>query len=156
MRFNIYKFVLQPFLFIVLVQLFSCSPGACFEQTESLVKATMYDLATLKPLAPDSLTLYGLDRDTNKIYNKALKLLTVEFPLNAGTDSCKFIIRINGITDTLGFIYSSFPHLLSKECGYTFFYTLDTAVHTTNAIDSIHIINKTITTFNEENIRIFY
>ena len=52
---------------------------------------------------------------------------------------CKFVIRINGINDTIEFIYSSYTHLLSKECGYTFSYNLDTAIHSINIIDSISI-----------------
>ena len=70
--------------------------------------------------------------------------------------ACKFVIRINGINDTLEFSYSSYTYLLSKECGYTFFFTLDTVIHSSNIIDSISIEKKTITTFNEENMRIFY
>jgi hypothetical protein len=136
--------------------LHSCSLGSCFEETESLVKATFYDMETGKTLAPDSLTVYGLDMDTSKIYNKTANLLKAKFPLNAADISCIFIIMINGITDTMEFSYSSYPHLLSKECGYTFFYTIDTESHTTNEIDSISITKNTITTYEEENIRIFY
>ena len=113
-------------------------------------------METGKTLAPDSVTLYGVNMDTLEIYDKTANLKSAEFPLNAEEQDCKFVIRINGINDTMEFIYSSYPHLLSKECGYTFFYTLDTDTHTTNAIDSISIIKNTITTFNEENIRIFY
>ena len=136
--------------------LHSCSLGSCFEETESLVKATFYNMETGKTLAPDSLTVYGLDNDTTKIYNKTAKLLKAKFPLNAADTSCIFIIRINGITDTMKFSYNSYPHLLSKECGYTFFYNLDTAIHSINIIDSISFDKKTITTFNEENMRIFF
>ena len=147
-------------LFVILAGfvlfLHSCSLGSCFEETESLVKATFYNMETGKTLAPDSLTVYGLDKDTTKIYNKTANLLKAKFPLNAADISCIFIIRINGITDTMEFSYSSYPYLLSKECGYAFFYTLETEAHTSNTIDSISISKSTITTYDEENIRIFY
>ena len=113
-------------------------------------------METGKPLAPDSLTLYGLDMDTVKIYDKTAKLLTALIPLNAAVNNCIFIIRINGITDTLDLQYTGYPQLLSKECGYTYFFNLDTTAYTTNAIDSISVIKLNITTHNEENIRIFY
>jgi hypothetical protein len=134
----------------------SCTLGSCFDETESRVKATFYSFETGKPLAPDSVTLYGINMDTLKIYDKTTYLKSAEFPLYAAEPACKFVIRINGINDTLEFIYSSYTHLLSKECGYTFFYNLDTAIHSINIIDSISFDKKTITTFNEENIRIFY
>jgi hypothetical protein len=138
------------------VYLHSCTLGSCFEETESFVKANFYSMETGKAHAPDSLTVYGQDMDTNKIYNKTVNVLTAKFPLNAADNKCSFIVRINGIADTLEFSYISYSHLLSKECGYTFFYTLDTDVHTANEIDSISIIKSTITTYNEENIRIYY
>ena len=113
-------------------------------------------METGKSLAPDSVTLYGVNMDTLEIYDKTTKLKSAELPLYAEKQASKFVIRINGITDTLEFSYSSYPHLISKECGYTFFFTLDTVIHSVNIIDSISIEKKTITTFNEENLRIFY
>jgi hypothetical protein len=134
----------------------SCAAGSCFDETESRVKATFYSVETHKPLTADSVTLYGINMDTMKIYDKTLNLKSAEFPLYAAEPGCTFVIRINGINDTLQFRYSSYPHLLSKECGYTYFFNLDTAIHSVNIIDSISIDKKTITTFNEENMRIFF
>jgi predicted nucleic-acid-binding Zn-ribbon protein len=113
-------------------------------------------MATAKTLAPDSVTLYGVNMDTLEIYDNTTKLQIAELPLYAAEQVCKFVLRINGINDTLEFRYSSYPHLLSKECGYTYFFNLDTVIHSVNIIDSISIEKKTITTFNEENLRIFY
>jgi hypothetical protein len=134
----------------------SCTPGSCFDETEARVKATFYSLETGKILAPDSISLYGIDMDTNKIYDRDLKVQSAEFPLKASDVSCKFIIKINGVTDTMEFSYSNYPYLLSKECGYTYFYDLDTVVHSFNTIKSVSFEKKTITTFNEENMRIYY
>ncbi|MDP3003236.1 MAG: DUF6452 family protein [Bacteroidales bacterium] len=138
--------------------LLSCTPESCFEETESFLKATLYLNETGILRAPDSLTVYGLNMETNKLYDKTKKIQIALLPLNASTTNCLYIIRINGITDTLVLNYSSYPHLVSKECGYTFYHKLisDSITYTTNAIDSIYIRKNTITTFNEENIRIFY
>ena len=138
--------------------LFSCTADSCFEQTESFLKASFYNNATGKLQAPDSLTIYGLNMDTIKLYNKAANVQPALMPLNSATDNCVYIISINGITDTLEFSYISYPHLLSKECGYTFYHTLDTGppVYTKHAIYDIYVGKRNITTVNEENIRIFY
>jgi hypothetical protein len=156
MKYSINKLVLQPLLIIILVHLSSCTPGSCIDETESMVKATFYSNETLKPVEPDSVTLYGVNMDTLLLYDKQVKLKSAEFPLYAAADECKFVLRINGINDTIEFRYTSSTHLLSKECGYTFFFDLDTAIHTVNIIDSISIVKNSITTFNEENMRIFY
>ena len=140
----------------LIVFLISCAPGSCFEVTESFVKASFYNNTTKILQAPDSLTVYGLNMETNKLYNNILKVQPALLPLNASADTCKYIIKINGVADTLEFRYSSYPHLISKECGYTFYHNIDTVISTTNTIFYIYISNSNVTTVNEENIRIFY
>jgi hypothetical protein len=144
------KYFQLSVLLIALVQLISCTPQSCQEETQSLVKANFYQTGTGKLQAPDSITLYGLGRDS-MIYYKALKIQTINIPLNPASDTSSFILKINGITHTLMFIYSSYPHLLSKECGFTFYQYLDTIF----GVD-FDYTNRNITTINEENIRIFY
>jgi hypothetical protein len=146
------------FLSGLLLFLNSCTPQSCFDQTDAFLNATLYLNKTGKLLAPDSLTIYGIDKESNKLYNKTKSITTAILPLNASASYSTFIIRINGITDTLELRYSSYPHLISKECGYTFYHNLisDSLAYSKNIIDSIYIRNNNITTINEENIRIFY
>ena len=136
--------------------LFSCAPEACFVETNSFLKATFYNDSTKKIIAPDSLTLTGLDQPDKKIYDKSSRVQPALFPLDASTGSCKFRILINGVADTIEFRYTSYPHLISKECGYTFYHNLDTFFYSKNTIDYIYRSSNRITTANEENIRIFY
>jgi hypothetical protein len=154
----------KNFLLSLLISLIfvSCTPEHCFEGTESFLKARFYDKTELKAFPPDSVTLYGLTMDSAKIYNNSIKLDPAMIPLNPATDSVSFLIKINGIADTMTIFYSSYYHFLSKECGFTYYHDLkpnfasDTIVYTRNAIDSIYINKIVITTENEENIRIYY
>ncbi len=140
----------------VILCLTSCTPGSCFEETNAYLKAYFYSFETRKALPPDSLTVYGLNMSSKKIYDKTLKKQPAYLPLNALSPNCSFIIRINGKTDTLSFTYTSYPHLISKECGYTFYHTIDTPVYSTNIINTIEVRKNTVTTLHDENIRIFY
>jgi predicted nucleic-acid-binding Zn-ribbon protein len=153
---NLYFVITLLILACTGLYLNSCTTGSCLDETEARVKGTFYSMETGKALAPDSVTLYGVNMDTLEIYDKTTNLKSAELPLYADEQVCKFVISINGINDTLEFHYTDYPHLLSKECGYTFFFTLDTIINSVNIIDSISIEKKTITTFNEENLRIFY
>jgi len=132
----------------------SCAPEACFEETNAYLKATFYSNSSKEKETPDSLTVTGLGI-TDKIYDREQGVQPALFPLDSSNDTSVFIVRINDITDTIQFIYSSYPHLISKECGYTFFHTLDT-FHTTKDIFYIYRNSNNITTANEENIRIFF
>lgn len=153
------KFIPENHIIIIsgiLLLLSSCATQTCFEETESFVKVSFYDKLTKELLPPDSVTIYGMSMDTNKLYDNSKKLQPALLPLNNATDNCVFIISINGINDTVGFTYSSFPHLVSIECGYTYYHDMDTASYTKNIIDSISLSNRKITTLNGENVRIFY
>jgi hypothetical protein len=147
------------FVFLILILpgfiffLVSCSQGSCFEETESYLKASFYVKKTRT--APDSLTLYGLNNDSI-IYYKKTSVQPALIPLNASQERCVFVIIINGVTDTIEFRYSSYPHMISKECGYTFYHHLDSVIPKYHAIKDIYYSNKTITNLNVENIRIYY
>jgi len=136
--------------------LISCTPGSCFEETTSFMKASFYETGTGRLNPPDSLTMHGINKEADTLYNKALKVQPALFPFDAGDNTCGFMVRINGISDTLVVWYTSYPHLISKECGLTYFHTLDSIFVTKNLVDTVIISNSKISTVNEENIRIFY
>jgi hypothetical protein len=141
-------------LIITVIQ--SCTPESCYEDTVSQVKSGFYQTGTGASIIADSVSLYGLEMASTPIHDKSRDLAGVNFPLDPSTGSCSFIFIINGITDTVTFNYSSFPHLISKECGYSMFHTLESYISTRNLIDTILIPNRNITIPNEENIRIFF
>jgi hypothetical protein len=133
----------------------SCTPESCIDDTEAFLGAT-FSSPALNQQAPDSLTVYGYGRDTAKIYSASRLINIASLPLNPSAQSTVFALNINGITDTISFYHYSYPHLISRECGYTYNHTLDSLTHTSNIIDSVWIRNNLITTTNEDNIRIFY
>jgi len=134
----------------------SCTPGSCFEETNAYVKATFILENTGKVAAPDSISLYGIGMDARTIYKKSRNVSPALIPLDASSEQCGFVIKINGVNDTISFTYSTYLHMLSKECGYTYWHTIETPVYTTNIIDKIAVNKNTITSLSEENIRIYY
>jgi len=150
---------LQVFAIIIIsgfsLLLSSCLEVSCIDETEAFVKAGFYSYSSKTSAVPDSVTLYGLNM-AERIYNKAKITPPALIPLDDSASVSLFVIKINGINDTIEFQYWSFPHLISKECGYSIFHNVDTIFHTKHAIDSISRVNKNITTENVENIRIFY
>jgi hypothetical protein len=135
---------------------YSCSPGACFDETTAFMKASLYSNSTGNLTAPDSLSSWGDGMDTSKIYTAQKSLKQALFPLDASSESCTFVIKINNVYDTLTAWYSTYPHLISKECGYTFYHNIDSLNATNHKIVRITITKNSITTLSEENIRIYY
>ncbi|MGA1978180.1 MAG: DUF6452 family protein [Bacteroidales bacterium] len=149
-------FISAVFITGITLSSVSCSTGACFNETNAYMKASFYIDSSSTVMAPDSLTLYGIGMDTNLIYKAETGLTLAQIPLNDSTSSCTLVMKINTVFDTLTAWYSTYPHVLSKECGYSFYHTLDSLKYTKHIIDKITIIKNTITTASEENIRIYY
>jgi hypothetical protein len=143
-------------LLIILRFSSSCTPAACIGETTAFLKGGFYKTGTSTPLVADTVTIFGIGKDSAKIYSKALKVSLIQLPLDASSDKCSFVMKINSTIDTLTFEYSSYPHMISKECGVTFFYILESCRWRGSIIDTINIRNNNIRTINEENIRIFY
>jgi hypothetical protein len=137
------------------MEMMSCTPESCLEETVAKVKIPFYLYSTQQIKAPDSLTIYGLNTGSDKIYNSSKSIRRAELPLDPLAESCCFVIRINGVTDTLLITYDSYPHLISKECGYTYYHTIDSLTFLNN-IFMIIKKNMFVTTANGENFRIYY
>jgi hypothetical protein len=144
------------FLLIIIKSLASCTPSACLGETTAFINAGFYTTGTGKPLKLDSITVFGIGNSSNKLFSKITNVSSIKLPLDATATTCGFVMKINKDIDTLRLIYSSFPFLISKECGFTFFYNLDSCIWSGSVIDTINIRNKKVTIYNEENIRIFY
>lgn len=156
MRLSIFPVVVISALWAMLIS--SCTPGACFEETGAFIKASFYENEGKMAMPPDSVTLWGSGMEEKKIYNRSTRVQPALLPLDASSGEVTFVIRINGVDDTVSFRYSSYPHFISKECGYTFFHNLDEDYYsaTSNIIDTIVFRKSSVTTENEENIRIYY
>jgi len=142
------------FTVFILFRIFSCTPQGCLEETDVMVRGSFYQTGTGKIRTIDSITFTGVGVDTTRIYDKALNISSISIPLNSGSDTSVFIMKLNGIADTVTFICKSFPHFISKECGYVFFHSIENVTNTRTDVDFL-ISNRFTSTANEENIRIF-
>lgn len=134
----------------------ACTPEGCLEETESFLKAAFYSSATGTPVRPDSITVYGNGMESMKIYSGHRQISIARFPLNPSSGSSDFVLKINTGTDILSVTYSSYVHLISKECGYSFNHIIESISTSNNLIDSVRVINPQITNENLENIRIYF
>ncbi len=141
---------------LILPAMQSCTPESCYQETVSQVKAGFYKTGTGENISADSITIHGLEMAASPLVKNTKNLKGVAFPLDPSGESCSLVFIINGINDTVTFHYTSFPHLISKECGYTIYNTLHSYTSTRHLIDTILIRNRNIRMPYEENIRIFF
>ncbi|MBE0673191.1 MAG: hypothetical protein IH591_00880 [Bacteroidales bacterium] len=141
---------------IMTVATLSCAPESCYEDTTSAAMAGFYETGTGINISPDSVTVFGAGSVNDTLWFSQKNIKSVNIYLDPSSPSCSYVFIINGIQDTITFNYSSFPHLISKECGYSMFHTVETCTSTKNIIDTVIIRNRNITIPYEENIRIFF
>jgi len=133
----------------------ACASEGCYDDTEAnvIINLRETDAETISKI--DSITIYGLGSELDSIYTNA-SILKADLPLNADAGYSEFVI-INGlIADTIRIHYSSNLWFVSKACGYSYNHILESVEFTKNRIDTVLIINESVTIADEENIRTFF
>lgn len=133
----------------------SCTSEGCYKETDADLIVSLRETVTEIITAQDSITIYGVGMEDSTIYNNA-NILTANLPLDATGGYSEFVV-INGlIADTISLWYSSNISFISKACGYSYIHTIESLKFTRHKIDTILIINESVTTNDEENIRTFF
>ncbi len=136
----------------------SCeSEKSCEQPTVSMLKAGFYSVQDSIPEAAsvDNFTVYGIGRADSLLYDQANSVVNFDLLLSPSGDTTGFVLTLGAKTDTVVFLYSRELHLLSMECGFATYYYIENINNTSNAIDSIKVVNKKVTTGDEENIQIY-
>jgi predicted nucleic-acid-binding Zn-ribbon protein len=94
-------------------------------------------------------------------YDSLIFPLGSVFTISLSPDSnvCRWVVETDTtshIFDTLTFRYKANLQFLSNACGYTDFYTLDTVQTTHKFIDSVHIVNSSVTNnVNTKHVQVY-
>jgi hypothetical protein len=104
----------------------------------------------------NSLTVYALAKPDNLIYDNQNNVSSIELPLNPLDDECAFVLSYNESADTLWFSYHREEHLISVECGFTLFFTIQNVDHTTHFMEALGINNAYVTNNFDEHIKVYF
>lgn len=136
----------------------SCTKESCDQDTDAFLNAGFYSGQAEEEdekISIDSLDIYALNVPDSLIYSM-VTLDHVSLPLNPAASSCAFVLVNGGRADTIEIFYSSRLQLLSMACGYIYFHEIEEITHTSNDINYISIINKSVNPGEQENIQIFF
>jgi hypothetical protein len=82
------------------------------------------------------------------------------FQLSDLNDVCQWVLQpdtLSPVRDTLTFYYRRQLSFLSNACGYTYFYNIDSVTTSRNAIDSVQLGSRDVTSnASVENLRIYF
>ena len=145
-------------LFIFLYH--SCSDSDVCTDTDliSRVNAGFYvrDSIEERDTVLSNVTLYSLLRPDSLIYDAALSLGRLEFPLPHTTEeNTSFVLQVDSLSDTIDIWHTPNSQLFSYACGFytthnIFWYSFDTTF-----IDTIFLPDPNINLNDAENLKIF-
>lgn len=141
---------------ILVMSAYSCSDKACYEEMDPLMYTSLLESGTGASKKADSVRVIAASSSghVNLVRQSSVTFFTM--PLDPANDQSVFYVIINGVTDTAVLTYTRQPHLVSAECGYTFFSELTGLTTTHNIIDTLIIESKSVNLDGEKNLRLFY
>lgn len=109
-----------------------------------------------KAVGVEGISIYGLGREDSLIY----EIDTISYALlqlSPAADTVGFVFDYGSFSDTISFLYKTNKHFESIECGFIANFDIDTVKYSENAIDSVALIDNTITSEDEqEHVKIFF
>ncbi len=146
------------YLIVLILAAVSCSDSdVCDQKIRVTLKVQFLaaDEGNEKDTLLQYVTVYGIAREDSLLYDTAVNIQSIELPLDPASANLRFVIKIGSVSDTLNLNYGSSMQFVSYACGFSPVYHLNTIVFTYHNFDSIHIVNRTVDTENEENLKIF-
>ena len=143
--------------------LYSCNDGnRCYESVDTMM-VTSVSVDSFKNVK--SLVIKGVNRNDvgDTIVSDTLSTLTkrIALPLSLSADSTGFVIKTNGIIDTLYIRHKMTINFISENCGFAPNYLIS-GFRFTRGIDSVKLSDAKVNpksiekTTNDQNIRIYF
>lgn len=141
---------------IIALSVESCSDKACYEEMDPLMYTSLLESGTGASKKADSVRVLAASSSGQVTLYKQNSVTFFTLPLDPANERSEFYFIVNGVSDTAVLTYTSRPHLVSAECGYTFLSELTGLRTTHNIIDTLIIENKSVNLDGEKNLRLFY
>lgn len=147
--------------FLISCTLFSCENYKdCNSPVQTSLGIGFYQMVngTQQDSILPALTMYGIGR-ADSLLSDSVSSSSIYVPLNQNVDTSAFFLQPDSTAatgDTVTVKYKRSLQFVSSGCGFTTFYTIDTAYSTYHFIDSIALTTKSIVTTNAINIQIYY
>jgi hypothetical protein len=131
----------------------------CEDVTSVLFRAGFYaidDNDQESVLSIDSLSVYGVGRPDNLIYNNQRNVSRIELPVHPAIDSTGYVLEFpGGLSDTLWITYQRNLNLISVECGFGMFFDIERFACTETVIGSCELIFNQISNTSDEHLKVY-
>ncbi|NLT03452.1 MAG: hypothetical protein GXY09_06295 [Bacteroidales bacterium] len=125
----------------------ACQSKGCYEETDVKVCCSFYWDDSTAAVSIDSLSVWGVGKDSLIYDNEIVSLLELELDPNASTT--RFVVRVVAnnypFLDTLTFLHTNNPRFESMDCDCMVFSTLDTCLTTGRIFLSATLPQRSVT-----------
>ena len=145
-----------------------CMPDECAENRVTTPLAGFYYIDASKgnkseKLELDSIEVYGINQPGDSIlFNGKNRISQLYIPFRIDNDTTKYVIRYLykdlaalNLRDTLTFIYTRQPRLVSETCGVSYLFDIQKVANTNMLIDSV-VYTKVVSSKPIENFKIYF
>ncbi len=137
-----------------------CGESDCSLTTVSVARFDFLDSQTGKSVAfTNGTTVTGIATiadtlNVDTVFNQAKSYMAV--PLSY-TDKTTYVLHYTELMrDTIEVTHQNIPFVNNIECGTLMFYQIESLRYTTNALDSVTLINPNVTNEETTNFNIYY
>ena len=154
-----------PAVLLLIVCAWGCNSEECYDNKNALPLAGFYDSAdTLRQVSVDSLEVYGIGAPRDSILSDGKTAKNeLYLPFRLVSDTTSYVFRYLrkdlaalDISDTVTFIYTREPRLVSASCGVSYLFTMKKIEYSRQLIDSVTCPFGFITNKPIQNLKIFF
>ena len=123
---------------LLLILLSGCNPEDICLSNQHALRANFFSMKDKNRVSVPNTTIFGLGMPNDSIY-KDETVTAMFLPLRFDSDTTSFVFHIQALRDTIHIVHSKKLSCISRNCGFTFDFKLDTVLFTGIFIDSISI-----------------
>ena len=141
----------------------ACGSDGCTSNTASIPLAQLYSSSTLKAIAVDSISVYGIGAPGDSMIVRCGRSISqFTMPLRTTVDETKYVIHYDQkalsdprYNDTITLHYNVLPMFDSKECGVVYAFEVSDFYYTRHLIDSMAMPYNRITNLTSVAVQLY-
>lgn len=150
---------------VLLAAISSCNTSGCLDNQSSIPLAGFYASGTDKGINIGSvMQIHGVGAPGDSLLSPSTSSASnIYLPMRNAYPSvswCLHYIQENisdpAFNDTVTFDYTSHPYFASQECGAMYIYKIKRVEYTRHLIDSVVVVDSTITNTDIERLRFYF
>jgi len=145
---------------LVLVGGVACNENDCSMTNVALARFDFLSGTGKSVTTTSEITVTGFittetgETKTDTLFNKSTS--TFSLPLSYTKATTYVLHHSDAIRDTIWLTHDNIPYVADIDCGFMMFYQITSVRHTTNALDSIKLVNPKVTNEEKKNFNIYF